>query len=1067
MFKRSISLLVALAMAFCLVPLGSPASAAEAPEGLVVTGGVRGTDYTYENGQVTILKNGSYELSMAEGFDTTADRVMIGQLNGNDKPDEVTLTLHSVRIEVPDDGIDDCDEDDYMDQEWAIGCCEGSLELSIVLDGENVLTAPSAPLSPVRLTVDFIFSSANGSDDDSLILTASNPTDEYDNKLPSNSVTVESGTVSLNDLCVENDDGIIEVKGGELKVDSPYTGIYSNNGIKISGGKLSVAATGEDATGIFLVGAKASSDTGIEISGGELSVVCAGAAAIYAGDIDEDYDPEEDDAPWGGTQNIVVSGDDTLVEIEGGTVAGIYLQDSSLTIEGGTVRVSGTPQGIKATAYSDGIAMNGGELEVDSGRAAITLVDPEKASFTVAGDSQYAHKSYDGESADGREEAEDSELLGEATADSPQVSKKYVLITPAWPISYELGEGALPEGEENPEKYSRVDSFTLTDPEGREGEFSFTGWTGTELEDPATPVSVAEGSSGERSYTANYEPVMYEISFVDDDGKTAIGEAAEYAYGTPSGQIDVPEDPVKKEDEVFTYEFEGWDPELGDVTGDAVYTAVYKAAEKEVEIRYEAAEGGSVSSASETVKVQSGEAAGSEAAAEEGWRFSGWTDEQGNEVSADEAFVPEKADGIYQAAVYTANFTAIDHIKAKVIFKVYDGEWDEGGDDDITVELDVLEGEKLELKADDIPSAGKAPAEGFEEGAWDEEPVPAELADGDVVRYSYRYKKTETHEDPVEPEEPKTVTAQVSFKVVNGSWNDGSAEDKALELSGKAGEELVVKKADVPAAGSKPASGYKAGAWDEDPAGQAVASGAAMTFTYTYAKKSGSTGGGGGTPADLNGDDHRAYIKGYPDGTVGPDRNITRAEISTIFFRLLTDRAARKNLSTENSFSDVDEDAWYNTAVSTMAAMGIVSGYEDGSFRPDAPITRAELAVMAARFDRDAGAPVSSFDDVVGHWAQSDIAKAAQNGWVKGYEDGSFKPDAPITRAEAITLINRVLGRAPETGDDLLGGMVTWSDNLPSAWYYLAIQEAGNGHEYREKKGGFETWTKLLDADMR
>ncbi len=208
--------------------------------------------------------------------------------------------------------------------------------------------------------------------------------------------------------------------------------------------------------------------------------------------------------------------------------------------------------------------------------------------------------------------------------------------------------------------------------------------------------------------------------------------------------------------------------------------------------------------------------------------------------------------------------------------------------------------------------------------------------------------------------------------------------------------------------------------------------------------------------------EHFAYIVGYEDGCVRPEADITRAEVATIFFRLLDDRVREENMTAENAFADVDAGDWYNTAVSTMAAMGVVGGYPDGTFRPGEPITRAEFAAMAARFLSGDAAQGSAFADVQGHWAQREIGMAAAKGWVQGYEDGTFRPDRPITRAEAMTMINRVLNRNPASAEDLHDGMIVWKDNADTGkWYYLAVQEATNSHTYARRAGGSEFWLAL------
>ena len=244
---------------------------------------------------------------------------------------------------------------------------------------------------------------------------------------------------------------------------------------------------------------------------------------------------------------------------------------------------------------------------------------------------------------------------------------------------------------------------------------------------------------------------------------------------------------------------------------------------------------------------------------------------------------------------------------------------------------------------------------------------------------------------------------------------------------------------------------------------------------WTFTKKS-SGGGGGGShkptvtipddvPTGLNGDDHYAYIVGYPDSTVRPQNGITRAEVATIFFRLLTDETRNANSTKTNSYSDVAAGAWYNHAVSTLSAMGIVKGDSQGKFNPNAPITRAEFAAIAARFDDKANTTAVDFSDIASHWAKDEISAAANNGWINGYTDGTFRPNNKITRAEAMTLVNRVLKRLPETAEDLHNDMIKWSDNSDtSAWYYLAVQEATNSHYYDLKENKHEKWSKLRET---
>ena len=216
----------------------------------------------------------------------------------------------------------------------------------------------------------------------------------------------------------------------------------------------------------------------------------------------------------------------------------------------------------------------------------------------------------------------------------------------------------------------------------------------------------------------------------------------------------------------------------------------------------------------------------------------------------------------------------------------------------------------------------------------------------------------------------------------------------------------------------------------------------------------------------LNTEDHYAYIVGYSeDGTVRPNANITRAEVATIFFRLLTDEARDQFWSTSNNFTDVAADAWYNNAISTMVNAGIIQGYEDGTFRPNNNITRAEFAAIASRF-MSSGYDVEEdlFTDIANHWARDNINDAAMTKWINGYPDGTFLPDKVITRAEAVTLVNNVLQRKPDK-DHMFDTMIKWPDNMDaSAWYYEAIQEATNSHDYDLFEGAeYEIWTSLLE----
>ena len=212
----------------------------------------------------------------------------------------------------------------------------------------------------------------------------------------------------------------------------------------------------------------------------------------------------------------------------------------------------------------------------------------------------------------------------------------------------------------------------------------------------------------------------------------------------------------------------------------------------------------------------------------------------------------------------------------------------------------------------------------------------------------------------------------------------------------------------------------------------------------------------------LNTADHFAYVQGYPDGTVKPAGNITRAETAAILFRLMDEGSRKTYYSTKSGFRDVATGSGYNTYVATLNNAGVITDSSNGYFRPNEAITRAELAAMLANFTETAGA-ANYFNDVsASYWAANAIAICAKLGWITGYPDGSFRPDRNVTRAELMAMINRATGRAPKSADAFLPGMKTWSDNTADKWYYLDVQEATNSHSYTVKDS--EKWT-ALNAD--
>ncbi len=289
------------------------------------------------------------------------------------------------------------------------------------------------------------------------------------------------------------------------------------------------------------------------------------------------------------------------------------------------------------------------------------------------------------------------------------------------------------------------------------------------------------------------------------------------------------------------------------------------------------------------------------------------------------------------------------------------------------------------------------------------------------------------------------------------SFDTGGGSDISSENYDK-NEVVIVNKVPVK-------EGYVFEGWYLDK--ECTISAESVTITkdiVLYAKwveDNGIAGGNYPTPDGLNGEDHFAYVIGYPDGTVRPQNNITRAEVAAIFFRLLKEDVREENLASANVFTDVSDGEWYNMAVSTLEKLGIIEGRTLTEFVPNDYITRAEFATICARFDDTDYVITDNFSDISGHWAEGYIREAAGRGWIKGYEDETFRPDRLITRAETMTLINRILNRNPENEDDLHEDMIEWADNNPNDWYYLPVQEATNSHVYTKKNNVYEAWTEM------
>ena len=357
---------------------------------------------------------------------------------------------------------------------------------------------------------------------------------------------------------------------------------------------------------------------------------------------------------------------------------------------------------------------------------------------------------------------------------------------------------------------------------------------------------------------------------------------------------------------------------------------------------------------------------------------------------------------------------------------------------------------------------------------------------------------------------PDKYQATVTFTVVNGTWTGGgTTRSTVVTLRNAAGEmaadgTYTLRTGDIPTGTAN--AGYANGVWgaNANPNGAVIdRRGASYELTYAPAGTTGPVfpppdpgpGTGGGTttipenPTPLGPDpdgattildeevplanavglnitEHFAYIIGYEDDTVRPLKNITRAEAVTIFFRLMEDDYRAANWSMENPFSDVNAGNWHNNAVSTCLKAGALKHFaQDAAFLPNQAITRAEFASIAAGFvsDEITGESIGDFSDTEGHWAAADIRKAVEAGWIKGVGGNRFAPDETITRAEVMTIVNRMLDRVPDA-EHMLPDMKKWLDNPEDAWYYEAVQEATNEHDYDVDEFGAESWTEILEA---
>ena len=602
-------------------------------------------------------------------------------------------------------------------------------------------------------------------------------------------------------------------------------------------------------------------------------------------------------------------------------------------------------------------------------------------------------------------------------------------------ITYDLQGGTLGKDDEgndvtNPSEYEPgFSTFTLHNPS--KAGYTFAGWTGSNGEEPQTEVSVTTETTGELTYTANWTAIDYTVTY-DLAGGATSSEQTTFTqhYGDKTAAI---AEPTKA-----GYTFGGWTPAVAEtVTGDAAYTAQWTAIDYTV--TYDLA--GGVTTSEETVFTQhyGDKTAAIAEPTKAGYTFGGWT--------------PAVAETVTGDAAYTAQWTAIDYT---VTYDLAGG---------VTTSEETVFTQHYGDKTAAIAEPTKA---GYTFGGWT--PAVAETVTGDAA-YTAQWTATEY---------------KITYEL------DGGALDE-----GESNPETYTVETETFTLANPTRSGYNFLGWTGSNGETAqievsVAQGTMGDLTYT-ANWSRRSGGGTSRPTPtptpnppeedlddpdvplanlptLNTEDHVAYLIGRPDGTIAPMDHITRGEVATIFFRLLSEESRNANWATSCGYVDMDGTEYFYNPVSTATKAGLIKGYTDGTFGGGRKITRAEMATIAARFLSDGDSGEDLFTDIAGHWAQQDINRAAKAGWFKTTDDngnavGSFRPDDYITRAEVVVMINRMLGRKANK-DYLLPNMKVWPDNVDSeqtAWYYLDIQEATNSHDYtRTGIGQPETWVELI-----
>ena len=453
---------------FIIICLTFNIKALASSEELVITGGELGVDYTYEDGIVSINKSNSYEISMADGVEESSHQINI---NYSENLQNLTLILNNVNLKT---------DDVYNIKVNYPNSFEDNLKINLILKGNNSLTAKNHPYNNTRNIGELTISSDGGS----LTTEATAPPSGY-NSFNSSKIIFESGDITVKNQMIMTTTGIY-IKGGNLNASGQEENLYTNGEIIISGGNTTLSST--TACSIHMVGKNTPVDNNILkiIGDANLNITTkqTGSASIFSGTL--------------GKSDILI---DTTgkVNINSEYIGILLNKNSNMTINNGTLKINGPIFGIYPNGGSANstVTINGGETEITSLSAAFVLSNATQKKV-IFGD-QYYHKNYHGTEMASRTEVDDESLLN-----SNARANKYALITPAYNIEYDLGNGSLEEGKENPTKYTRVDTFTLNNPIPNDETATFIGWSGTDLEDLTENVTISENSTGNRSYKANY-----------------------------------------------------------------------------------------------------------------------------------------------------------------------------------------------------------------------------------------------------------------------------------------------------------------------------------------------------------------------------------------------------------------------------------------------------------------------------------------------------------------------------------------------------------------------------------